>query len=144
MAKSLPWVWVPVTGVTCQGKSLKAGRKVDVGGRERMLPSYSYVVPALFLAKMPCTESVGLGRGLRAKCHRAWSILPHAATCGPCGMFRVMPAATHVCPRPWQLCRGSWRSSKANPGRSWPAQRWPFVFSLSRAGFNLQLPDCVQ
>lgn len=57
-----------LTGATCQRKSLKAGGKADVGGREDMLPCYSCMVPALFLAKMPCTESVGLGRRVRAKC----------------------------------------------------------------------------
>lgn len=51
-----------LTGVACQRKSLKAGGKT-VGGRERVLPSYSCMVPALFLAEMPCTESVGQGEG---------------------------------------------------------------------------------
>lgn len=106
-----------LSGVTCQRKSLKAGGK-----------RYSCMVPALFLAKVPCTESVGLGKGVRAKCqvllavlHRARIIPPRGASSGPCGMFRVMPAGSYVCLQPWQLCWDSWRGSTANPSRSWPA-----------------------
>lgn len=33
--------------------------------------------------------------------HRAQNILPRGASSGPCGMFRVMPAGTRVCPWPW-------------------------------------------
>lgn len=38
-----PGPCVALTGVTYQRQSLKAGGKTDVGGRERMLPSYSPV-----------------------------------------------------------------------------------------------------
>lgn len=45
-----------------------------------MLLSYSCMVLALFLAKMPCTESMGLGRGVRAKCQVLLAVL-HGASC---------------------------------------------------------------
>lgn len=106
-----------------------------------MVPSYSCMVPALFLAKMPCTES-GTGEGGKSQVPSpagcaARSILPHGASSGPCGMFRVMPAGSPACPRPWQLCWDSWREKQQSKPQAVPGQH--SVGLLSSAYLELVL-----